>query len=53
MKFQSYIEKKLLPEFTIISMKQVHSFVTQEEVAKIVVFRVNEMGQPERFPVEA
>ena len=35
-----------------IPLKQVHTAVTKDEGATILVFRVHEQGQPERYPVE-
>ena len=35
-----------------ISLKQVHTAITTDVGATILVFRVHEQGQPERIPVE-
>jgi len=35
-----------------VPLKQVHTAITTDEGATILVFRVHEEGQPERFPVE-
>lgn len=35
-----------------IPLKQVHTAMTKDEGATVLVFRVHEQGQPERFPVE-
>ena len=35
-----------------IPLKQVHTAITTEEGATLLVFRVHEQGQPERVPVE-
>lgn len=35
-----------------VPLKQVHTAVTGDEGATILVFRVHEQGQPERIPVE-
>lgn len=35
-----------------VPLKQVHTAITQEEGATILVFRVHEEGKPERVPVE-
>ena len=35
-----------------VPLKQVHTAITQDEGATILVFRVHEQGKPERVPVE-
>jgi len=35
-----------------VPLKQVHTAITNDEGATILVFRVHEEGQPERIPVE-
>jgi len=35
-----------------VPLKQVHTAITKDEGATILVFRVHERGQPERVPVE-
>ena len=35
-----------------VPLKQVHTAVTKDEGATILVFRVHEQGKPERIPVE-
>jgi quercetin dioxygenase-like cupin family protein len=35
-----------------VPLKQVHTAITKDEGATILVFRVHEQGQPERVPVE-
>lgn len=35
-----------------VPLKQIHTAITQEEGATILVFRVHEEGKPERVPVE-
>jgi quercetin dioxygenase-like cupin family protein len=35
-----------------VPLKQVHTAITTEEGATILVFRVHELGKPERVPVE-
>jgi len=35
-----------------VPLKQVHTAITKDEGATILVFRVHEEGQPERVPVE-
>ena len=35
-----------------VPLKQVHTAITQDEGATILVFRVHEVGKPERVPVE-
>jgi quercetin dioxygenase-like cupin family protein len=35
-----------------IPLKQVHTAITQDEAATVLVFRVHEQGQPERVPVQ-
>lgn len=35
-----------------ISLKQVHTAITMDEGATVLVFRVHELGKPERVPVE-
>jgi quercetin dioxygenase-like cupin family protein len=35
-----------------IPLKQVHTAITKDEGATILVFRVHEKGKPERYPVE-
>jgi quercetin dioxygenase-like cupin family protein len=35
-----------------VPLKQVHTAITKEEGATILVFRVHERGKPERVPVE-
>ena len=35
-----------------VPLKQIHSFSTKDEAAKMVVFRVHEKGQPDRILVE-
>jgi quercetin dioxygenase-like cupin family protein len=35
-----------------IPLKQIHTAITSDEGATVLVFRVHEQGQPERFPVE-
>lgn len=39
-------------EVVKIPLKQVHTAITTEEGATVLVFRVHEVGQPERVPVE-
>jgi quercetin dioxygenase-like cupin family protein len=36
----------------MVPLKQVHTAVTKDEGATILVFRVHEQGKPERVPVE-
>ena len=35
-----------------VPLKQVHTAITREEGATVLVFRVHEQGEPERVPVE-
>jgi quercetin dioxygenase-like cupin family protein len=35
-----------------VPLKQVHTAITQDEGATILVFRIHEQGKPERVPVE-
>jgi quercetin dioxygenase-like cupin family protein len=35
-----------------VPLKQVHTAITKDEGATILVFRVHEQGKPERVPVE-
>jgi quercetin dioxygenase-like cupin family protein len=35
-----------------VPLKQVHTAMTTDEGATILVFRVHELGKPERVPVE-
>jgi quercetin dioxygenase-like cupin family protein len=35
-----------------VPLKQIHTAMTKDEAATILVFRVHEHGQPERFPAE-
>ena len=35
-----------------VPLKQVHTAITKDEAAVILVFRVHEQGKPERVPVE-
>jgi quercetin dioxygenase-like cupin family protein len=39
-------------EVVAVPLKQVHTAVTKDEGATILVFRVHEQGKPERIPVE-
>jgi quercetin dioxygenase-like cupin family protein len=39
-------------EVVKIPLEQVHTAITQDEGATILVFRVHEEGKPERFPAE-
>ncbi|MHC5066923.1 MAG: cupin domain-containing protein [Planctomycetota bacterium] len=36
----------------MVPLKQVHTAITKAEGATILVFRVHELGEPERIPVE-
>ncbi len=36
----------------MVPLKQVHTAITKDESATILVFRVHEQGEPERVPVE-
>lgn len=35
-----------------VPLKQVHTAITGDEGGVVIVFRIHEKGQPERFPVE-
>jgi quercetin dioxygenase-like cupin family protein len=39
-------------DVVMVPLKQVHTAITKEEGATILVFRVHQMGQPERVLVE-